>query len=366
VRKRPRLEGRGYGGPLPQTPLKAGSTDDNDDFDAFLAFLAPWSDRHDVVGRYQMLRVGGRAYVEVEDGEGHPLPGAEVSLWANDELVFEAATYGDGAAPIYPRLSADGTPRVMPDGGWTVRVQYAGREEVRTWRGEGDLSVALDVYPAAESAVPVDVAILLDTTGSMGDEIDRLKSTLITTTDRIAELEQQVDLRLGAMLYRDRGDAYVTREVPFTGSPAAFAGALRTVNAAGGGDGPEALNEGMTAMLSMQGWRPDAAKVVFLIADAAPHMDYVDDKPYGDSAIEAVGRGMRVHTVAASGLDPVGSLVFRQIAQLTQGEFIFIEYGTTAASAARHGVASPEQVRSNNLDQILFDKISDEVVGWRR
>ncbi len=71
-----------------------------------------------------------------------------------------------------------------------------------------------------------------------------------------------------------------------------------------------------------------------------------------------------MHSVAASGLDGLGTLVFRQVAQLTRGKFVFIEYGSTEQSAASHGVGG--NVSSNNLDDILFEQIRDEVAGWGR
>ena len=101
---------------------------------------------------------------------------------------------------------------------------------------------------------------------------------------------------------------------------------------------------------------------VALVADAPPHMDYQGDVTYGRSALAALHKGIRIHTVAASGLDDHGSLVFRQTAQLSQGKFIFIEYGSSAASAADHGVRG--QVASNNLDDILYREIEAEVTGW--
>ena len=91
-------------------------------------------------------------------------------------------------------------------------------------------------------------------------------------------------------------------------------------------------------------------------------MDYQGDIPYGDSAVKAIGKGLRVHSVAASGLDPVGTLVFRQTAQLCRGKFIFIEYGSKEESARSHGVTGP--VKSNNLDDIVFEQIRDEVENW--
>ena len=76
------------------------------------------------------------------------------------------------------------------------------------------------------------------------------------------------------------------------------------------------------------------------------------------------GWSSQVHSVAASGLDNRGTLVWRQVAQFTRGKFIFIEYGTSAASAASHGVKG--KVKSNNLEDILFEQIRDEMAHWGR
>lgn len=348
--------------PRPLQPLRAGTTDDNADFASFLTFLGTWTDRPGFAARWQPMNVRDRGLVRVSDASGRPLPGATVTLLADGRPVHTARTYGDGGAPVYPWI-APGAGTVFE-----VEVSAAGGTARTPWSPGTDADVALRVASAPEDAVPVDVAIVLDTTGSMSDEIERIKETLLTTVGRLEGLDRPVALRFGAVLYRDHGDDYVTRAIPFTEAAQGFDQALRRVEAGGGGDTPEALNEGLAAAVgSGLRWRAGAAKVAFLIADAPPHMDYAQDVPYGTTALKAVGEGVRVHTVAASGLDEAGSLVFRQIAQLTRGRFVFIEYGgDVARSAASHGVASAEQVASNNLDQILFDRIKAEVDGWRR
>ena len=166
----------------------------------------------------------------------------------------------------------------------------------------------------------------------------------------------------GAVLYRDIGDEYVTKTHAFTTDIPGFDQALKSIQARGGGDGPESLNQGLAVAVGELSWRPDAARLAFLIADAPPHMDYQDDVTYGRSALAAIHHGIRIHTVAASGLDDRGSMVFRQVAQLSGGEFIFIEYGSVAAAAADHGVSAP--VGSNNLDDIFYQRIHSELVGW--
>jgi Mg-chelatase subunit ChlD len=342
--------------------LKAGSTDDNADLAAFLDFVAGWKDRPGVAGNHVHMDVSHRRFVEVVDRGGDPVPGARIAIVdrAEDRVAWNGTTYGDGKAPFYPRLdgdtSADGT------GDWLVQAEYQGEVVSARWDGRTE-TVRLDLPTYADDrVVALDVVFVIDTTGSMSDEIARIKQTLLSLTERVRGLQQRVDLRYGAVLYRDVGDEYLTRHTPLTADVQAFDALLQGIHAGGGGDGPESLNQGLSVAVGAMDWRPGAARMAFLVADAPPHMDYQDDTTYADASRAALTHGIRIHTVAASGLDDFGSLVFRQTAQLTRGQFIFIEYGSTAASAADHGVTGP--VASNNLDDILYRQIEAEVVGW--
>lgn len=352
----PTMDGLGGGA----GPLRAGSTDDNADYGEFLEFLDTWTGRPGVAGNHVPMDVRDRRFVRVLGPDGEPVPAARIAIIdrERDELAWNGTTYGDGIAPFYPHLAGyDGA-----EGDWLVQAEVGDEILTRRWDGRAQtLTLTADTWPV-EATVELDVVFVIDTTGSMADEIARIKQTLLSVTERVRGLDQPVDLRYGAVLYRDIGDEYLTRHTPLTPDVQAFDAMLQGIRAGGGGDGPESLNQGLSMAVGAMDWRPDAAKITFLVADAPPHMDYQQDTTYADAARAALARGIRIHTVAASGLDDFGSLVFRQSAQLTRGEFVFIEYGSTAASAADHGVTG--QVQSNNLDAILFRKIEAEVTGW--
>jgi len=346
-----------------QGPLKAGSTDDNADYKGYLKFLASWVERAEVRGQFQPLDVEGRAFVRVLDGDGRPVPGARVEIRdpARDAPIWQATTYGDGRAPYYPRVFGA---QQQPPSRLAVRATAGGEAVEGSWDGAGELTLRT-AGPRVDGPMALDVLFLIDTTGSMGDEIDQIKTSLLAVTGKARARRADLMLRYGAVLYRDLNDEYLTMAHPFTADLEAFNGALQGVTAGGGGDLPEALNQGLERAVAGMQWQPDAAKVVFLICDAPPQMRVKGDVLYGDSALRAVGMGLRIHSVAASGLDPLGTLVLRQIAQLTRGKFIFIEYGGTQASAARHGVSGPVQ-GGNNLDDILLAQITAEIDGWGR
>jgi Mg-chelatase subunit ChlD len=342
-------------------PMRAGASDDNADFNAFLRFLSSWSDRASTPKEFRPTDVRARTFVHVSAATGEPIAGAAVRVSdpKTHASIWEGVTYGDGTAVFYPRspMNDEHTLEVAADFEHTTKIGTVERG--------GEVTIVLDREAPSDTKVPIDVVLLIDTTGSMGDEIARIKETLLVMTEKVNKLEHPIDLRYGAVLYRDHGDDYVTKKLPFTGDVRAFSRALRAIEAGGGGDGPESLNQGFADAVNLDGWRARSAKLIFLIADAPPHLDYPRDEPYWVTMKAAEARGIRVHAVAASGLDSFGSLVFRQIAQYTRGKFIFIQYGATIeASAASHGVAS--QVESNNLDEILYREIRREVVGWGR
>ena len=116
---------------------------------------------------------------------------------------------------------------------------------------------------------------LLDATGSMGDEIGRLKDTIDAVAAQVDGFDSKPDVRFAMTLYRDQGDMFVTSTFDFTSDIGAFRAALTDVVAEGGGDYPEALEEGLASALSEPSWRDPAStlQLVFLVADAPPHID---------------------------------------------------------------------------------------------
>ena len=356
----------GFSGPAPVAtpgvPLKAGSTDDNAEYEAYLEFLATWFDKPGVADRARDVDVRDRRYVTVLDRQGRPVPAAVVTFIdeTGDRVAWQGRTFGDGRMMFFPNAIVGDAPDV-----WRVEVRHSGvLTEVR-YAGAGDVHIGIPTEVEAPESVALDVCFVIDTTGSMGDEIERIKSTLLGVTERLKGLAVEFELRYGAVLYRDLTDAYVTKRHPFTGDIEAFAKALRGVRAAGGGDMPESMNQGLAEAVGRMQWREGAAKLCFLVADAPPQMNYKGDVSYDVSMRSALEKGIRIHSVAASGLDAFGSLVMRQVAQFTGGQFLFIEYGANvAASGAAHGVHGAK--KSNNLDDIIFERIQDEIAGWGR
>jgi hypothetical protein len=101
----------------------------------------------------------------------------------------------------------------------------------------------------------------------------------------------------------------------------------------------------------------------FLIADAPPHLDYPQDYDYAEEMEIAARRGIKIFPIASSGLDDQGEYIFRQIAQFTQGRFIFLTYegptnGGSPGEVTTHHV---EDYSVNNLDDLLVKLVEEEL-----
>jgi hypothetical protein len=295
-------------------PLRAGSVDDNAHFSDYLSFLADMK-KAGVNG--DPLDVSERHVVTVKDSDGKPVLAATVELLDGDKVVQSARSHADGRALLFPKVAG---------GGDTVRVTLE-QETVTKPLPDGDLTVQLE-QARPEGPVKLDLHFLVDTTGSMQDEIDKLRTSLDTIAKEIDALPSKPEVRYGLTVYRDKGDAYVSLTHDFT-DLATFRKELSRTNADGGGDTPEALDEAFHGAMNGPGWDSDGAvQLAFLVADAAPHLDDGSQRPsYAKDVLVAQQKGIEVVPLAASGTDDPAELVFRELAEYSLGTFFFLTYG---------------------------------------
>lgn len=122
----------------------------------------------------------------------------------------------------------------------------------------------------------LDLVFVQDCTGSQGSYITSATKNIQAISQHIFEsgkLQAQEDLRIGLVAYRDhppQDHTYVTKNFGFSSDIYQVEKNLGTLYASGGGDGPEAVTAALAEALNMD-WRPEASKMVVLIADAPPH-----------------------------------------------------------------------------------------------
>jgi hypothetical protein len=172
----------------------------------------------------------------------------------------------------------------------------------------------------------VEAVFVLDTTGSMGGLIQAAKDKIWSIASTLAAAQPTPIIRMGLVAYRDRGDDYVTRVVDLSPDLDRLQAELFQLQAQGGGDGPESVNQALHEAVTRIGWGqdPNAYRVIFLVGDAPPHMDYANDVPYTDSLTEAGRRGIRINTIQC-GQQGDTRTEWQRIAQLGRGAYLQVD-----------------------------------------
>jgi len=351
--------------------LTAGDIDDGLNWDAYLGYVRRTLGRQ---GESQRQRgdalpdfgLSDRLVLTVEDQAGAPVAGARVTVEARGgnrarRLVTEAGT--DGRLALFPTYDFGGSVRELrirveePGGGRRARTQTI---RLGSLSDDRAVSVRLPIR-IAERPRALDLAFVIDVTGSMGDELRYLTDEFEHIVERIEAGYPGVDLRFGLVAYRDHGDQFVVQRHDFTRSAQEMQRRLRALRAQGGGDYPEAMDEALEAALDLD-WRTGtAARVAFLVADAPPHDDRVARTM--DAVREARARGLRLYPVAASGVADEAEYVMRTAAVLTQARHLFLtDDSGVGLSHAEPKIACYQVTPLNSL---LTRVIASELEGRR-
>lgn len=186
---------------------------------------------------------------------------------------------------------------------------------------ENYYSVKLNVE--AHNTNKVDLVFLIDTTGSMGDEMDYITNELLNITSRI--VEDNFDLQIGFVLYKDLDDAqssYVTKYYDLSSSYNEARTYISKELAKGGGDFPEAIEEGLKVLNNDISWRKDSTRLAFHIFDAPSHEER-GQKVYNEY-LSSASKGIRLVPVTCSGMDIRGELMAREEALFTGGRYTYL------------------------------------------
>ena len=195
----------------------------------------------------------------------------------------------------------------------------------------------------------VEAVFVLDTTGSMGGLIQTAKEKIWSIATSMASAQPAPEIRLGLVAYRDRGDTYVTRITDLTDDLDSLYATLMDYRAEGGGDTPESVNAALAASFEQISWssEPGTYRVVYLVGDAPPHMDYQDEVHYPETLARARELGIVVNTIRC-GDDPATEQAWRHIATLTQGD-----YFTVGAAGGGLAIATPFDAELSSLSAAL-------------
>ena len=259
-----------------------------------------------------------RISAHVSDPDGHPIANVRLALLdAAGVQVWENLSDNDGRAEFWPH---------MYSGAQTGQMQFRlpnGATLPAVFFSDGVNEIVLE--NALPQATGAQIAFLVDATGSMGDELSYLKTELLDVIQRVETAHPGQDVQTGAVFYRDVTDDYVTRLSPFSSDAASTLAFIADQSAGGGGDYPEAVEEGLRETVRNLQWSETARlRIAFIILDAPPH-----DRPeiiaeLGTLASEAAAKGIKLVPVLASGGDKDTEFLMRFLSIATNGTYTFI------------------------------------------
>ncbi len=233
----------------------------------------------------------------------------------------------------------------------------------------------------------IEVVFLLDSTGSMSDEILSVKSHIQNIVEDTMSGNPRPNVRIGIVTYRDHSpedETYVYKMFDLTTDIDQVMDDLRDIDARGGGDGPEAVADGLHVAVNDMDWSGDAMKVIFLIGDAPPHglegdgdSSFLQGCPLGYDYREeselAAELGITIHTVGCSGIDDYnhGTDVFKEISKTTGGKYERLEYRRVVAEdyyesemvAPEYADASMDTTFDEKSGTILVSNLNS-ITGW--
>lgn len=177
----------------------------------------------------------------------------------------------------------------------------------------------------------IEVAFVLDTTGSMSGLIDAAKQKIWSIANTLATTKPSPQIKMGLVGYRDRNDDYVTRRLALTDDLDAVYEFLMGFEANGGGDGPESVNQALYEAVNKMNWSPDdkTYKVIFLVGDYPPHMDYDNDVKYPESCKLAAEKGIIINTIQC-GTYADTTPIWQDIAKKAEGQFFCVDQSGSA------------------------------------
>lgn len=224
-------------------------------------------------------------------------------------------------------------------------------------------AVATPVPPAnrtnseiTNSVGQIDLVLVIDATGSMATELNQLKASLSLLAAEISALPGEPALRYGLVIYRDQNKAESTELFALTDSWTAFTESLVSVTAVGGGDYPEALNNGLYQAIINMNWQSEADRLIILLGDAPPNPPTPDTPTLDQVTTLARETNITIHAIASDGIDDFGSAVFQQIAENNNGRFAYLTDRPEEAPAAATAVYS-----TANLPALLVEIITQTV-----
>lgn len=290
--------------------------------------------------------------------DGAPAPGTRVTL----RRPGAEEPFYDGYSDV------DGQVTVLPG---ALEVRVGAQVELRAFAGDHTHTARISTkgarqdvaLPFASAWAPdfLDLVFVVDSTGSMQDELDWLAKELRGLVRAAKRQAPGVDIRFGLVAYKAPGDPVPLRRRGFTHSAGEMRRWIAAETADGGAGGPEIVARALEAAVDMPWRRGKGERIIFQIGDEPPqdsrHLAHLD------AAGRAAAQGIHIYGLGASGVEAKLELLMRQAAVMTGGRYLFLTDDSGVGLA--HGEPAVSCYRVTALSGLVRRILASELSGRR-
>ena len=291
-----------------------------------------------------------RYTLQLINKDGLPLANAKVELLDKNKVIYISRTDNTGKAELWGNLEFE-NPLIIKKA--TISVDYNGiiqsiNNAKKFEDGINTMVIDTDYNPPQN----VDIAIVVDATGSMQDEINYLKFDINDVIFQSKEFSSSLNLRFANIFYQDEGDEYLTEIQDFTRVLSESIAFTNEHNAAGGGDYPEAADVALDSAINNLSWSDDArTKILFLVLDAPPHNTPEITEKLLKLSHQAAEKGIRIVPITGSGTDKNTEYLMRCLSLATNGTYTFLTDASSIGSS--HIEPSTDNYQTEILNDLL-------------
>lgn len=340
--------------------LTGAEWNDNDHFAEFVEKINGQSNGwYQIAAKWNQVATK-RIHVRLHNGQDKAVPLAVVSLLnAEGDVLWTAVTDADGDAYLFYHVSPTITSSMESLIPASIQVSAPDGKRMTHQLQENETEVVLALDTTAD-VTKLDVMFMIDTTGSMGDELEYLKAEMGDVIRRVAS-ESNVSVRTSVNFYRDKTDEYELRYFDFRSNVDEVVDILAKQRASGGGDYEEAVDTALDYAINQANWDENAVKLVFLVLDAPPHHNMETVTKITDAIRKAAEQGIHIIPVASSGVDTTCQVLFRTWAVMTGGTYTYLT--NHSGIGGSHDKPDVEEETVELLNNMLVRIIKEYVEG---
>ena len=312
--------------------LTSSCVDDNEEFEYWEKLNA---DNFKTYSEQSAFRTLNRIKITLPKGIT-----AKVTLINDNEAIFASIPNRNGVAYLFSNVKQNE---------YKIIIEYAtSKTTTKTIsdvvQGDKDYSeIITDGYNNHKDLI--ELAVVIDTTGSMGDEITFLQKELINVINTVKNDNPNTEIKVSVIAYKDQGDAqeeYLVKKFDFSADLVKVNNFLSTLYASGGGDFEEAVEVALKETTELSWSSDDSTKLCLFVADAPSHDE--DIASWAKSTKTLASKGVRIIDVASSGIDTKTEYLFRSQTILTGGTYGYLTDDSGVGGS--HLIASTEEKKT--------------------